>query len=404
MGIHASIERTAKQQEKKEDPKASFFRLRELPVGKRILIPYFLAGSGHFAIAEAIKFYLNKKYPEYEVRLLEPAIEFRDELLNNFFKEAWKHVLRMKKSTSQFLFEIDKAIPSLVKFINSQHLKLASLKGMGFLVGYNPDVILSTHWGCSHLFNQSRKELELNIPLLNVFTELAGGHKLTNCGADKYFAVSKTAARDLTHYDIADEDIVQVNFIVRPNLIKGALSRDAARSQLGLPLNKFIIVFNVGGEGLGSNDSFIETFTEVYPDALLIVLAGRNEALLSNIQTNFMNKNVLGFGYRTDIEQFLASADLLAGKCGGSFSMEAVMMGKPFIITNVGAPSEKPNKDYILSKGYGWYTPKAEKFGKLLTELQKNPSVYETAKTNLSKVPTINGAEQIADTVHSMLS
>ncbi|TFG61624.1 MAG: hypothetical protein E4H36_10020 [Spirochaetales bacterium] len=373
-------------------------------LGKRILIPYFLAGSGHFAVAGAVQHYLNKKYPDLEVRLLEPAIEFKDELLNNFFKEAWKHILRMKKSTSQFLFDIDKAIPSLAKFINNQHLKLAILKGMGFLVGYQPDLILSTHWGCAHLFNHARKELDTPIPLFNVFTELAGGHKLTNCGADKYFAVSPQAIRDLTHYEIPEEDMLLINFIVRPNLIKGVIKKEDARISLGLPQDRFITVFNVGGEGLGHVNDFISAFTRVFPEGMLIVLAGRNEELFKTVQSSFSGTNVVGYGFREDIDRFLASADLLAGKCGGSFSMEAVMMGKPFVITNVGAPSERPNKDYILSKGYGWYTPKAEKFGRLLADLQRDMSLFEKVRENLASVPVINGAEQIADTIHAMLS
>ena len=44
----------------------------------RILVPYFLAGSGHLVSARAIAHYIRAKKPDWDIRFIEPADEFNN--------------------------------------------------------------------------------------------------------------------------------------------------------------------------------------------------------------------------------------------------------------------------------------------------------------------------------------
>jgi UDP-N-acetylglucosamine:LPS N-acetylglucosamine transferase len=103
------------------------------------------------------------------------------------------------------------------------------------------------------------------------------------------------------------------------------------------------------------------------------------------------------------MEMLMAASDVLAGKCGASYSMEAVLMAKPFIVTQIGAPSERPNMNYIVDNGFGWYAPTPSRFADLLQQLISDPALHSRVKDSLDQVSRRNGAEDVADTVLSML-
>ncbi len=372
-------------------------------MSKKVLIPYFLAGSGHFAIAQAIEYYLRESGKDLEIRFLEPGEEFKDKRLNDFFKQAWKLILKMRKAPREILFGIDKAVPSLSSFINEQYLRTAIFKGMGFLAGYRPDLIISTHWGCTQLFNEARKKMEMDIPLFSVFTELAGGHKLINCGADLYFVMTDEALENLMRFDIPKEKIKRVNFIVRPQFECNKLSRKEARDRLNLPDSAFVLLFSMGGEGIGPAFQYINRFLQIFPEGKMLILTGRNEKLTNEIKKKYQDEGISVFPYRDDVEVLVAASDVLAGKCGGSFSTEAIKTRSPFIITQIGAPNERPNMKYIIKHNYGWYTSSPRKFARILEQIHSDRSCLESVKRNLDNVPEENGASEIASYIISII-
>ncbi len=372
--------------------------------GKKILIPYFLAGSGHLAVAESVAHALSGRRPDWEVRLLEPAEEFRDKPLTRLYKQAWRRILEMPTAAKQLVFEMDEAFPALSSFINTSAMRTAVLKSVGFLAGFKPDLILSTHWACTHIFNRARRKLGMDVPLLYVYTELAGGYQIINCGADLYFVMSPEASRDLELEGIPPEHLRSIHLVVRPQFIPGILSRAEARDKLGLPRDGFILLLSVGGEGIGHIDGFVSAFISVVKEGRILVATGRNERLCSELKEKFPDERVVPLGYRTDMDVLMEASDVLAGKAGASYSMEAVIMATPFIITQIGAPSERPNMNYIVDNGFGWYAPTPGRFAELLKELIRDPSLHLRAMDNLGQVSKRNGAEDIADTILDLLA
>lgn len=371
---------------------------------RRILIPYFLAGSGHLAVAESAAHALCGRRPDWQVRLLEPAEELQDKPLTRLYKQAWRRILEMPTAAKQLVFEMDEAFPALSSFINTSAMRTAVLKAVGFLAGYQPDLILSTHWACTHIFNRARRKLGMQVPLLYIYTELAGAYQMINCGADLYFTMSPEAARDLELEGIPAEHLRPINLVVRPQFIHGLLSREQARDRLGLPREGFILLLSVGGEGIGPILGFVSAFTEVVAEGRILVATGRNERLYNDLKERYPDERVVPLGYRTDMDVLMSAADVLAGKAGASFSMEAVIMATPFIITQIGAPSERPNMNYIVDNGFGWYAPTPARFAELLQELIRDPSLHSRAMDNLGQVSKRNGAEDITDTILELLA
>ncbi|MBA7666417.1 Processive diacylglycerol beta-glucosyltransferase [subsurface metagenome] len=375
---------------------------RGVPLHKKILIPYFMGGLGHFTLAHAIGCFLQKMKPEWEIRLFDPADELKDRVLNGLYKGLWKAFLKMPRA-AKFFFIFDKFFPAVGFFINMHYLKSVIPKAMGFLVGYKPDLIMSTHWGCTHLFNLARNSLSFDMPLLYIFGEFGGKHRLINCGADIYFTISDEAHRALFELGIPEERIENINLILHPIFLKQNLSKQEARSKLRLPEDIFTVVVSLGGEGIGFSLSFISEFVQEVKNMQMLILTGRNSKMLTKINKDFNHERIIPFGYREDIELIIAAADILAGKPGTSYAMEAVKLEKPFIVTKIGAPNEIPNMNYIISNGFGWYTPKPMEFAELLKKIDSDPEFYASALDKLSKISKKNGAEEIAEYIVNLI-
>ncbi len=363
---------------------------------KRVLIPYFSAGYGHHSFGCSIEHFLKKGDLDVEVRMFDPGADLAKQKLNDIYVDSWKSFLKMPKKISQILFDIDNAVPEISSFINKQYLKPAVPAAANFLTGYNPDLIMSTHWGCTHLFNLARQEIKRNIPLFYVYTELGGAKKLMNCGADLYFSLSEEATQSLIGLGIERERIRTINLVVQPDLFSSMIKKEEARQELAIDANKLTVLYSNGGEGIGPAREFIAQFNDNVDNGQLLILTGKNEKMFQAIRGNFNNTKIIPFGFMDSISPLFSAADIVSGKCGTSFTMEAIKLGRPMVVTNLGAPNEAENLNYLLEHRFGWYTPKPSQFSRLINEIIAGNAEFNTVTDALQDVPQGNGAQEIA--------
>ncbi len=368
---------------------------------KRILLPYFLAGSGHIVSAQAIGHYLEKSRPDWVLRYLEPADEFKDKKLDRYYRQSWKTLLS-KPNFARFAFGLlGDGLPVLTMSVLNDMIQEAIPKAIGYILGYKPDLIITTHWGCGSIFQAAREEMGADIPLFLTRNDLGGAYLLQDCDADMTFVMSDDAKKAFLDMGIPDNKLKRVNPLVRPQFVENSISKSEARKRLNLGENKFTLLLAEGGEGLGSTEELLEGILKkikvINSSFQVMVVTGRNTELLVRLKKGFNSSDVIPMGYRNDMHILMKAADVVAGKCGANYTMETVISGKPFIITQIGAPSEEYNKKFIVKNGYGWYAPTAKSLLELLSEIMKDTGKIEEKLENLKKLPSHNGAEEIAD-------
>ncbi|MFP4383061.1 MAG: glycosyltransferase [Spirochaetia bacterium] len=367
---------------------------------KKILLPYFLAGSGHIVSAQAIGHYLKIARPDWDLRFLEPADEFKDKKLDRYYRQSWKTLLS-KPNFARFAFGLlGDGLPVLTMSILNDIIQEAIPKAIGYILGYKPDLIITTHWGCGSIFQAAREEMESDVPLFLTRNDLGGAYLLQDCDADMTFVMAEDAKKAFLNMGLPPEKIKRVNPLVRPQFVEERFSKTAAREKLDLNQEKFTLLLSEGGEGLGSTEELLEGLLKevkrINPSFQVLVVTGRNTELFTKIERRFNSEDVIPLGYRNDMHILMQAADVIAGKCGANYTMETVMSRKPFIITQIGAPSEEYNKNFIVNNGYGWYAPTAKKLLELLTGLMKDTQQIDEKTANLNKLPAQNGAEEIA--------
>jgi UDP-N-acetylglucosamine:LPS N-acetylglucosamine transferase len=291
--------------------------------------------------------------------------------------------------------------------LNRRRFRTAVPKAAAFLDAYTPDLIISTHWACSHLFSLARQERR--VPHFYIYGELGSTYSVINCGADLYFILSPRVRDGLARIGIDPAHMRQIPVIVDPHMVKSEIPRDLLRSGLGIPQGNLAVVLSLGGEGIGRTLPFLEAFARSVRGASMVVLTGRNTRLLQKIERRIKSDSVIALGYQEDVSRIFAAADVLAGKCGTGFAMIAIATGIPLIVTHLGAPNERGNMRHIVENGHGWYCPRPRQFAEQVSRLVRDRAgcrepARAAAPADAAPVDRPNGAETIAAAIVEALA
>jgi UDP-N-acetylglucosamine:LPS N-acetylglucosamine transferase len=388
-------------------------------MGKKILIPYLSSGLGHMILAQAIAESLHRVRPDWEVRLMDAALELHDELLQGTFVDLWKVFLKMPPFLSTTMFALERLFPRIAVALNRRSFRTSVPKAAAFLAEYKPDLVMSTHWACTHLFSLARGESK--IPLYYIYGELGETYSLIDCGADLYFILTSRVREGLAKIGIDPKIMMRIPLVVDPHMVRSDVPREVLRRGLGVPAENLVVVLSLGGEGIGRTLPFIDDFARKVTGATLVVLTGRNTELLRKVQKRTGSRSggaksasggaksasggaVIALGYQEDISGIIGAADVLAGKCGTGFAMMAMATGVPLIVTHLGAPNERGNMRHVVENGFGWYCPRPRLFSDRVSLIVKDRSGCKAAARTPAAAAEGNGADIIAETIVDALA
>jgi UDP-N-acetylglucosamine:LPS N-acetylglucosamine transferase len=369
---------------------------------RRILIPYLKAGLGHLVQAQAIAGFLRRTRPEWDVRLMDIAAELDDPLLQRTFVDLWKVFLKMPGPLATALFGLERLVPGVVRALNRRSFRTSVPKAAAWLQRNPPDLIMATHWACSHLFAMARGTAR--IPIFYLYGELDTIYSIADCGADRYFALTEKTAEGLAGLGIDRRIIRQIPLVVDPSMVATDVPREVLRRGLGVPADGLAVVLSLGGEGIGRTLPFVKAFARSAKGATLIVLTGKNADLLDLVRRQVHSPAVIPLGYQEDLSPIVASADVLAGKCGTGFASMAVTTGIPLLVTHLGAPNERGNMRFIVGHGHGWYCPHPAAFTRKIAEIVKERSTCPDGAPPRRRRQALNGAQAIAQEIVEALA
>ncbi|HVO38948.1 MAG TPA: hypothetical protein VMV03_07960 [Spirochaetia bacterium] len=362
---------------------------------RRILLPYLSAGHGHLVLAQAIAHYILLERPDWEIRIMDAARELQDDLMKKTFEDTWRVFLGMPAFLSRFLFFMERLFPRIVLAFNRRSFRTAVPKAAAFLDEYRPDLVMSTHWACTHLFSMARGSRD--IPLYYIYGELGATYSLINCGADVYFTLTPRIEKGLSRIGIERTRMQRIPLVVHPHILENGVPKEEFKRRLGIPASNLAVVLSLGGEGIGHSMRFIDAFVRDVRNASLVVLTGRNHELLLRVRKKFRGaKNVVGLGFLDDISSVIAAADVLAGKTGTGYAMMAIKKGLPLIVTHIGAPNERENMRFVVESGYGWYCPTPRRFVRRVKLMARDRASSRDVMDRLEAVDPQNGARTIA--------
>ena len=320
---------------------------------KRLLVLSVSAGSGHVRAAEAICAKARDYFPGFSVRhrdlmQLMPK-PFRKMYTDFYLKlasglpEAWGWLYRKTDCESS---------GGLIGRLRRSLQRLCAHKLFDEIQAYAPDVIICTHFLPAELLGDASLQKRLHCPLWVVVTDFDLHQMWIHPGVTGYFVANEEIAYRLHDAGIPESQIVVTGIPVMP-AFAAPPERSSSCAKWGLDPSRPTVLMMGGGAGLGMNKELVTSILEIDPALQMIVIAGKNKALLDELtaMSCLPNSRLIALGYTDKVPELMACADLVITKPGGLSTSECLVMGLPMLLINPIPGQEERNASHLLQEG-----------------------------------------------------
>ena len=367
-----------------------------------ILFATIAAGGGHVAVARAMAEAVEHYYPgRFELRVSDYMKEVgpkRVADLDRLHKDIWRFMLRypILARGSQRLMD---AFPRLTIAAQRRLVRGFARAAADDLRHDPPRLVFSNHGLMTAGLAEAKRIGGLEVPVLGFANELVGICSYwADPRADHIVTPSEEARRDLMRFGVPARKISFIGFgyPVRQAFLN-APSKAEARARLGLE-DRFTCLVSSGGEGVGRNQrELVRALMGSDVPLQVVVIAGRNEALKKELRALGTGTNVLRIeGFVEDMATYLAASDVFVGTAGPASVYEALVVGRPALVTGYAGLNEVGVARLVENMGLGRYvrTP-----GALLEEVRRyalNPSLLEEVARRCRELDPAAATERLA--------
>ena len=368
----------------------------------RILFATIAAGGGHVAVARAMAEAIEHHYPgRFELRISDYMKEVgvkKAADLDRLHKDIWRFMLRypILARTSQRVMD---AFPRTTVAIQRRLVRGFARAAADDLRRDPPQLIFSNHGLMTAGLAEAKRIGSLEVPVLSFANELVGICSYwADPRADRIVVPSDEARRDLMRFGVPESRLSFVGFgyPVRQAFLNAPAKREA-RARLGLE-DRFTCLVSSGGEGVGRNQpEMVQTLLGSDVPLQVVVIAGRNEQLKQELRTLETGKNALRIeGYVEDMATYLAASDVFVGKAGPASVYEAVVVGRPALVTGYAGLNEVGVARLVEERGLGRYVRTPQELLQEVRRYALDPALLEEVARRCGELEPAAASERLA--------
>jgi 1,2-diacylglycerol 3-beta-galactosyltransferase len=365
-----------------------------------ILFATIAAGGGHVATAHAMSEAVEHHYPgRFELRVSDYMKEIGVKEvadLDRLHKDIWRFMLRypVLARVSQQLMD---AFPRLT--IAAQRILVRGFaRAAAADLGENPPLlIVSNHGLMTAGLAEAKHRYGLEIPVLSFANELFGICSYwADPRTDHIVVPSEEARGDLRRFGVPESKMSSAGFgyPVRQAFLN-VPPKAEARARLGLE-DRFTCLISSGGEGVGRNQrELVRMLLGSDVSLQAVVIAGRNEALKKELKA-LMPSRLRIEGFVEDMATYLAASDVFVGKSGPASVYEALVVGRPALVTGYAGLNEVGVTRFVEDKRLGRHVKSPRM---LLEEVQRyvsDPALLEEVARRCREMELAAATERLA--------
>src|SRR6266436_1653844 len=221
-----------------------------------------------------------------------------------------------------------------------------------------PDLCVATHFLPGEILAWLIAKKKLRAHNAIVITDY-DVHALWLCRTiDRYYVALPESAEYLAAIGIPREKLRVTGIPVDPLFAK-SVGRNAVRKHLGLDPVAPIVLAAAGGEGVGPIEQLVSGLLELRRPWQIVAIAGKSETMRKRLEALSRQAGSLPggalrlcpVGFTTEMDQYMAAADLLVGKAGGLTTSEALARALPMVLIDPIPGQEERNADHLLEEG-----------------------------------------------------
>jgi 1,2-diacylglycerol 3-beta-galactosyltransferase len=238
------------------------------------------------------------------------------------------------------------------------------------LAAFQPDALLCVHPLATRLAADVRQVAAPHLPLAVTVTDLVSAHALWfTPDADILTAPSDAVQRRAVSAGVPAAKVRVTGQPIHPRFVGAEEDACTVRATLGLDPDRFTVLLLGGGEGMGRIGDLALAIDAAALPVQQVVICGRNETLRRRLARRRWRTPTRVLGFVDDMPRWMQGASVVVTKAGPSTICEALVSGRPILLTGYVPGQEAGNVDFVVDAGAGLLTPTPERLVEALRQL-----------------------------------
>lgn len=367
---------------------------------KKVLIFYGAYGGGHLSAAKSIKNYLEKHYPDCEVKMLD-CVEYINKYLNKLSTTAYKEMA--KKAPWMWKIVYNNSDHGALAKISTTSNKLMSRKLNNILQEFEPDLVISTHPFSNQMCTNLKKKKLINCKIATILTDMAPHSQWTvDSEYIDYFFVSNNEIKEA----LIDEGIANFKIFVTGIPLSERFHENFNDAEIynefNLDPNKTTILFFAGGEfGLGRKRTFLifRALIRLFKKFQIVAISGKNKKMNEKfnhlVEAYGVADRVKVLDYTNKVPELMHISNIVITKPGGLTTTESLASNLPIVIINPIPGQEEENADFLVRNGVAIWIKKEDNIARVLKNLYRHPEKIDEMKKNIPNLAKPDSTKNI---------
>jgi processive 1,2-diacylglycerol beta-glucosyltransferase len=321
----------------------------------RVLLLSASSGAGHVRAAEA----LEKAFLARGDSIVEhiDALRFVSKLFERAYDKAYLGMVRRAPELMGLLYErTDQPWRHLRPRLALDRLNTRPMTRL--LERVQPDLCVATHFLPAEIIAWLIAKKKLRARHAIVVTDY-DVHAMWLCRTvDRYYLAIEEAAEYLGHVGVGREKLRVTGIPIDP-LFALPLPRAQARELVGLDREATVVLISAGGYGVGPVEQLVKSLLELERPWQIVAIAGKAEKMRKRLEEWAEDAGRLpsgaprlsSVGFTTEMDKYMAAADLMVGKAGGLTTSECLARALPMALIEPIPGQEERNADHLLEAG-----------------------------------------------------
>jgi processive 1,2-diacylglycerol beta-glucosyltransferase len=362
------------------------------------------AGAGHLRAADAVKKAFIELGAAGEVQHID-ALQYTNKVFRTLYSKAYIDLVNAAPDVLGWLYDqLDKPWKN-----ERRRLALDKLNTRPFvkmLEEYQPDIAVCTHFLPAEIISWLKAKRRLQCRQAIVVTDL-DVHAMWLCHHyEQYFVAMEETREHLSALGIPADKITVSGIPIDPVFAQPRNQRQM-RIKHGLDPNRTTILVSAGGFGVGPIERVLTSLLELRHPAQIVAICGRSDELRKKVMRLAHLKGAHGasltvVGFTTEMDEYMAAADLAVGKPGGLTTSEALARGLIMVVVNPIPGQEERNSDHLLEEGVALRCNNLPVLAYKIDRLLDDPVRLAMMRANIARMARPRAAYEVVERLRSL--
>jgi len=321
----------------------------------RVLLLSATSGAGHVRAAQALeKAFVARG--DCDVEHVD-ALQYVSKLFQRVYDKAYISMVRRAPELMGILYErTDQPWRHPRRRLALDRLNTGPM--IRLLKRAQPDLCVATHFLPAEIIAWLIAKKKLRAHNAIVVTDY-DVHAMWLCRTvDRYYVAIDEAAEYLAGIGVTREKLRVTGIPIDP-LFAAPADRAEARKHVGLDADAKVILVAAGGYGIGPVEQLVGDLLALAQPWQIVAIAGKAEKTRKRLEElaakaghlRAGSPRLCPVGYTTEMDKYMAAADLLVGKAGGLTTSEALARALPMALIEPIPGQEDRNADHLMEAG-----------------------------------------------------